>query len=1103
MKKNLFTAITLFILICILHIAPVNAQIQYGGEALSTFHSLSPPSAEPLIFGLNPLMERQRSELSGVYRPGEAAHAGFAVEASIDPASDGQWDIVDAWHIWRVVILSPGALASGINFSVFEMHPDARLFVYDPEKKVVLGAFDHRNNNEARVFSTAVIPGEYIVLEYYEPWYPGKPEQIEWSLLEAESMIHITDGGINQLLFTNKDIGNAGDCQVNINCEEGDDWQKEKRGIARMLMRVGTNFSWCTGSLINNTAQDGTPYFLSAEHCGRNASLEDMLYWQFYFNLEHQGCLNEGMPTYNMVYGAHNKATGPLSGGSDFRLLELHTTPPEHWKPYWNGWDRSNEGSSSGAGIHHPRGDVKKISTYQINLVSSAPNVSGQQMAANSAWRVNWFPTINGHGVTEGGSSGSPIFNSEKKIIGTLTGGSTTCANPYGFDFYGKLWYHWDKNGAQNHNRLSSHLDPLETGAMAIDGYDPYLEATPPPGFLKANLAESNQAGIRWFAPGTAPNPDGWYSYTTSYTHLTWVGRERTTVFDPPALGLNYPVHLKKISHFFTEHTNHPWPSDQFRFRIYDADGQTLLYESGILFAQDMHEYIYELVTPITFHDYFYVAVRTEDSSGHPSTLMNRVNLAQGYSFYGSEGSWIPHNDGLDGSFAHLTAIYLEGDIDKTHQGRTHSNLHGKMLSHPPLDNHETTSIRISHSGNIPDLYRIFRNGQNVYTEDNPENMHYTDMLPGEGFFRYHAIAVYDNVVSAPSNTAYLLNAVSCGESISEWPYSEAFDIEFDPECWIIHGLQENSWMLTEGYSTGTEELNPFQGDQYFMITGNGTTEQDDWLIVPGMDFSGINDPALRFVFNHFLEEAENISYLALMVSDNNNSFEKLWDSRHHPDFGAGDNMLEWLPVTLNLSRYGGSENVRLAFQFKGNMEGLYAIDHIEILHANTLMKTLNATVTPQFAGTMSGQGSYLAGETVRLRAYPNITFDFESWIQGAMTLGTERELVFNMPASNISITARFSSTTSIEELFGVHDNLLVYPNPARNIIHVRFDHDIQPAVVNLLNNMGQVIQSQTFHNVYKGMEVSLPTKDLPDGLYFIQIRSKRQSRTVKLILSK
>lgn len=1097
------TKLVSFALLLISSFAFVNcgyAQVQYGGTPLSVRHDLMMPENLVSTFALTGDMLEQRKELSGVYKPGEALHAGFSIPAVLNPAIDGQWDVVDGtWHIWRVQLHSPEALATGLNFSSFNLHEDARLFVYDPDRRVVLGAFDYRNNNKNQVFSTAVIPGEYVILEYQEPYYPGKAEQLEFSSLVLESVIHLSYGGGLDVFGSGRSIGSAGDCQVNINCVEGNDWQDEKRGIARMLMRVGENYSWCTGSLINTTAQDATPYFLSAEHCGRNASFEDHLFWQFYFNLEHQGCSNESMPTYNMIHGAEPLSIGPLLNGSDFRLLLLKTTPPAHWRPYWNGWDRRNEGSNSGVGIHHPRGDAKKISTYTSALATASPVVSGQQMAPNSTWRVIWSPTQNGHGVSEGGSSGSPIFNSEKRIIGTLTGGSSSCDNPYGFDFYGKIWYHWDRNGMFAHQRLDAFLDPIGSGAEYIDGFDPYDEPLPAPGFLSASLTGDQQADIGWFAPGTAPNTDGWHSYVDSYTHLTWAGRERATVFDAHALGLNYPVHLKKVAHTFVEHSSYPWPDDRFRFKIYDTDGLTVLYESEPLTAAHLQQYVYELEESLTFYDYFYVAVRTEHSGGHPSTLMNLVNFGEGYSFSGSAPTWNVHNSNLEGSFAYLFSIYVAQEADEAAKVFRLSHLH--QDADQETVNQQAKAAKQLTGMSIPDSYRIFRDNEIIHTAAADDEAQYTDNLPGEGFFRYHATATYNNMSSPPSNTAYVLNAGDCDHILNEWPYTEVFGDDFSEDCWITDSPDNNPWALADQHNSGAGTLEAFAGEQFYLLHGNGS-QLDEWLILPEIDFSELEQPALRFMFNHYFEDVEGLGYLVVLASRAGESFLTLWDSRQHPKFMDQEGMFQWLNNTVDLTRLGGMENIRIAFQYRGSLDGYIALDQVELTNAAAIRYTLNVNVTPQYAGTVTGKGSYLAGESVLLKARPNVTYDFEAWMDGSVTLGSETELLFSMPATNKTLTARFNTVLSAEEMLSSDGDVSLFPNPARDDMAIVFHSALPSADISILGQNGRPVYRQTLADIYKGQQVNLSVGHLPAGIYVVHVASKKFNRAIKLIVT-
>ena len=137
---------------------------------------------------------------------------------------------------------------------------------------------------------------------------------------------------------------------------------------------------------------------------------------------------------------------------------------PLSYNAYYNGWLLS--GSSNGVSIHHPSGDPKKISTYTQSLQSASWNSSG----GGTHWRVYWSSTVNGHGVSEGGSSGSPIFTSSGLIVGQLTGGSSTCTSPYSSDLYGKMSFNWQTNGSTPAKQLKPWLDPNGTNIFYLNG---------------------------------------------------------------------------------------------------------------------------------------------------------------------------------------------------------------------------------------------------------------------------------------------------------------------------------------------------------------------------------------------------------------------------------------------------------------------------------------------------------------------------------------------------------------------------------------------------------------------------------------------------------
>ena len=79
----------------------------------------------------------------------------------------------------------------------------------------------------------------------------------------------------------NRDV--TGNCEVNVNCPEGIDWQDQKRGVVRIHLKRDGNTYYCSGSLVNNTKTDNIPYILTANHCGFNSTDQELQQWVFLF----------------------------------------------------------------------------------------------------------------------------------------------------------------------------------------------------------------------------------------------------------------------------------------------------------------------------------------------------------------------------------------------------------------------------------------------------------------------------------------------------------------------------------------------------------------------------------------------------------------------------------------------------------------------------------------------------------------------------------------------------------------------------------------------------------------------------------------------------
>lgn len=327
-----------------------------------------------------------------------------------------------------------------------------------------------RDNLLQNKWSSKVVPEEIVIQ------YKSHNSEIPQIRIRSYSLQELPKGSLQT-----DDFGDSQFCEVNMNCSEGNNYQDVKNSVVRILVKVDNAYFWCTGSLINNTTFDHAPYILTAEHCALNgskfSSAADLKDWEFYFQYESPNCSNppnEGNLASKVITGASMLARSNDQGGttgSDFLLLELDLSfnnglfPPSI-QPYFAGWNRLDIAPASGVAIHHPEGDIKKIST------STQPALSGEYTASasNTHWIVYWNATANGHGVTEGGSSGGAFFNGNREITGTLTGGFASCSFKNDEDFYGKFSYHWDQNGNTPNRRLKDWLDPLNTNVTSLSG---------------------------------------------------------------------------------------------------------------------------------------------------------------------------------------------------------------------------------------------------------------------------------------------------------------------------------------------------------------------------------------------------------------------------------------------------------------------------------------------------------------------------------------------------------------------------------------------------------------------------------------------------------
>ena len=392
---------------------------------------------------------------------------GYSHKVNYDISNSGTWrELPNGDKLWQLGIVCPNALSVNILYDKFWIPEGGKLFIYSADKQHSIGAFTSRNNKgdsvKIRGFASGLVYSDSIVLEYYQP-----KEVTTDAIVSIDYIVH----GYRYIGLGNRDYGGSASCMVNVNCPEGQDWQNEKKAVAVMLVN-GDRI--CTGTLLNTTSFDQKPYFLTANHCflGEHDAEDhpDLDNYSFYWNYESPGCLNPSIePIPFSTSGATILANNYIS---DFGLLRLTEDPKDisGYTPYYAGWDHSGNSGNPGVCIHHPKGDLKKISTVYSTPLSTDYYTNNENING-LMWKVNWTNTNNGYSIVENGSSGAALFNSNHRVIGQLHGGNSTCTNEDN-EWFGKFNVSWTGNGNSNvHRRLDCWLDSINTGASTVKGY--------------------------------------------------------------------------------------------------------------------------------------------------------------------------------------------------------------------------------------------------------------------------------------------------------------------------------------------------------------------------------------------------------------------------------------------------------------------------------------------------------------------------------------------------------------------------------------------------------------------------------------------------------
>ena len=321
------------------------------------------------------------------------------------------------------IALQANGIPNGVEFRFFSLSYSDQIFgpftAKDIEKK---GKSAKDSAGHPFTFWSPVIEGDTIGVEIYMPPSSMPPK----FTLEISQISHIFSSVLNPDEKRLSEIGRSGSCNIDVNCRTTNP-STLPDATAKILFTKSGGTYLCTGTLLNDADTDSRiPYFMTANHCVNTQSAADTINSYWFFERSYCGGPN---PT-SVVQRTNGGELIATSTSTDFTFLQLDDNPPSG--SHYTSWISSALGASSTVvGIHHPQGDLKKYS--RGTATGNAPylgNINGTGNHIRTVWN---------QGTTEGGSSGSGLFDTSGRFRGQLHGGYASCSQLSSPDWYGRF----------------------------------------------------------------------------------------------------------------------------------------------------------------------------------------------------------------------------------------------------------------------------------------------------------------------------------------------------------------------------------------------------------------------------------------------------------------------------------------------------------------------------------------------------------------------------------------------------------------------------------------------------------------------------------------
>ncbi|MDG2424487.1 MAG: proprotein convertase P-domain-containing protein [Phycisphaerales bacterium] len=445
------------------------------------------------------------------------------------PAFSGTWTQPDAdtW-LWQLRVASPECLSINLAFEHFMMPEGAVMTITSHDGRFSLRPITILDNNPDNEYWTPPVPDSEVIVSI-EMDANVRP------LVENGIVLTSVNVGYRGFYDGAFDVDDrSGSCNYDVECQETEGWENEIPCVA-VISTGGSTF--CTGFMVNNIRNDRTPMFMTANHCGINSGNAASLitFWNYQDPasgpLDCPGNSNDSGPQDYYLTGSQFLAS---HSPSDFTLVQLNQSPPQEWEISFCGWSAEDTITEYSVAIHHPATDYKRWSIdYEASEIYGY-NAPGDTHLRIADWDL---------GTTEPGSSGSPLFDQNHRVVGQLHGGYAACGNDLE-DWYGRFAVSWN-------NGLSQHLDPDNTGNIYCDTL-PGVGLSVTPGGTTEHLATAggvdvSPAFVVYTLTNNSPETINW-SAATKGDNFIIIEPTSGSIAPDGSVDLTAAVNIDKIS---------------------------------------------------------------------------------------------------------------------------------------------------------------------------------------------------------------------------------------------------------------------------------------------------------------------------------------------------------------------------------------------------------------------------------------------------------------------------------------------------------------------------------------------------------------------------